>query len=48
MNDAERTSALSGYFGILGIIFAIDFIWALSYTIWPKRPADAAQNASSR
>ena len=47
VNDAERTSALSGYFGILGIIFAIDVIWALSYTIWPKRLIDAAQNAPS-
>lgn len=48
VNDVERTSALSGYFGILGIIFAIDFVWALSYTIWPKRPVDAAQNTTSR
>lgn len=48
VNDAERTSALSGYFGILGIIFAIDFIWALSYTIWPKKPAAPAQHVTSR
>ncbi|WOF22572.1 hypothetical protein N8K70_14410 [Microbacterium betulae] len=48
VNDAERTSALSGYFGILGIIFAIDVVWALSYTFWPKRPVDATQGASSR
>lgn len=45
VDDADRTSALSGYFNTLGVIFAIDFIWALSYTIWPKRPADAAQSA---
>lgn len=48
VNDATRTSALSGYFGTLGIIFAVDFIWALSYTIWPKKPADTAQSASTR
>ncbi len=48
VDEPERTSALSGYFGILGIIFAIDVIWALSYTIWPKKPTDLPQNASSR
>lgn len=48
VNDSERTWALSGYFRILGIIFAIDFIWALSYTIWPKRPIDAAPSVPSR
>lgn len=42
VNDQGRTSALSGYFGLLGIIFAVDFVWALSYTIWPKQPAKAA------
>lgn len=41
VNDSERTSALSGNFGILGIVLAIEFIWALSYTIWPKKPAAA-------
>lgn len=48
VGDAERTSALSGHSGILGIIFAADFIWALSYTIWPKQPAGAAQNTALR
>lgn len=48
VDDAERTSALSGSFGILGIILAIDVVWALSYTIWPTRPTGAAQNTASR
>ncbi len=39
VNDAGRTAALSEFFRILGFIFAIDFLWALSYTIWPKKPA---------
>ena len=43
VDDAERTAALSGYFGILGVIFAIDVIWALSYTIWPRKPSAARQ-----
>ena len=48
VNDAERTAALSGYFGILGIILAIDLVWALSYTVWPKRSAEPAQGAALR
>jgi len=48
VNDAERTAALSGYFGILGIILAIDLVWALSYTVWPKRSAEPVQGAALR
>ena len=47
VDDAERTSAISGHFGILELIFAIELIWALSYTIWPKKPTGIAQNAPS-
>ncbi|MDR0415819.1 MAG: hypothetical protein LBH76_00605 [Propionibacteriaceae bacterium] len=47
VNDARRTSELSGCFGMLGIIFAVDFVWALSYTIWPKQPAGAAPVSAS-
>ena len=39
VQDAERTSALSGIFGILGIVFVIEIVWAISYTIWPRRAA---------
>ncbi|WP_200331534.1 hypothetical protein [Leucobacter sp. L43] len=39
VDDPRRTEALSGYFSILGIIFAIDLVWAVSYTFWPKAPA---------
>nr|WP_239528515.1 hypothetical protein [Microbacterium esteraromaticum] len=41
VDDAERTAALSSYFGILGIVLAIDLIWALSYTVWPKQASAA-------
>ncbi|KAB1660677.1 hypothetical protein F8O07_01455 [Pseudoclavibacter sp. CFCC 13796] len=47
VNDSERTAALSGYFGILGIIFAVDLVWALSYTVWPKSSIDTVQNSTS-
>lgn len=40
--DSERTQALLDYFPILAIIFGIDFIWAVSYTIWPKKPTTVA------
>lgn len=41
VDDPSRTTALSGFFRILGIIVAIDLIWALSYTFWPKKPSSA-------
>lgn len=37
--DGDRTEVLVAYYPILGIIAAVDLIWAISYTIWPKRPA---------
>lgn len=38
-----RTAELLGFFRILGIVLAIDVIWAVSYTVWPKRaPTSAA------
>lgn len=43
VGDAERTSELLGFFPILGLIVVIDLVWAISYSIWPKRaPAAAA------
>ncbi|QJU55335.1 hypothetical protein SCB71_20125 [Herbiconiux sp. KACC 21604] len=38
VGDPDRTAALSGYFGILTLVFGIDVVWAVSYTIWPKKP----------
>nr|WP_277551440.1 hypothetical protein [Kocuria oceani] len=35
--DPSRTHALLGVYPILGIWFAIDLIWAISYTVWPRR-----------
>lgn len=40
--NPARTQALFDYFKILAIIFGIDFIWAVSYTIWPKKPTMVA------
>nr|WP_218875716.1 hypothetical protein [Leifsonia naganoensis] len=36
--DAERSAAITAFLPILGIVVAVDLVWAVSYTIWP-RPA---------
>lgn len=38
VGDASRTGALAGVYPLLGIWFAIDLIWAVCYTISPKKP----------
>lgn len=48
VDDAARTTALAGTFRILGIILAIDVVWAVSYTVWPKAAPAAPQGASLR
>lgn len=42
IGDPNRTEALTGWNGILGIAVVAEFVWALSYTIWPRRPAPSA------
>lgn len=39
VDDSSRTEALTGWYRILGIAVAAEFIWALSYTIWPRKAA---------
>ncbi|WP_308216875.1 hypothetical protein [Kocuria flava] len=39
--DPSRTHALHGIYPILGIWFLIDLIWAISYTLWPRRAPSA-------
>lgn len=41
VDDPARTDALRQWFSILVIILGIDVIYAVSYTIWPKKPTDA-------
>ncbi len=41
VGDPARTEELAVNFQILGLIIAIDVLWAVSYTIWPKKaPVD--------
>ncbi|SDQ56752.1 hypothetical protein [Microbacterium sp. cf332] len=42
VDDADRTSELVGFLPILAVIVGIDLLWAVSYTMWPKRPPAAA------
>ncbi|WIE71990.1 hypothetical protein [Curtobacterium sp. MCJR17_020] len=37
--DPERTAELQGTFALLGLVFAIEVLWAISYTLWPRKPA---------
>lgn len=32
-----RTSELQAFFPVLGVIAGIDLVWAISYTVWPRR-----------
>lgn len=43
--DRGRTAELDGFFGIIGAIVAIDILWAVSYTIWPRKPATRSARA---
>ncbi|MDN4613133.1 hypothetical protein P5G50_01600 [Leifsonia sp. F6_8S_P_1B] len=38
----ERTAELLAFFPALGVILGIDTLWAISYTLWPKKPAATA------
>ena len=43
VQNAAKTSALSDLYGILGLVFAVDLVWALWHTVWPKsEPAATA------
>ena len=39
VSNPARTQAFTQWYGVLGIILAIEFIWALSYTAWPRKAA---------
>lgn len=47
IDDPARTEALTRWNGILGIIVAAEFIWALSYTIWPRKPSTSTDRSLS-
>jgi hypothetical protein len=38
VNDPSQTQALTQWYRILGVVLAIEIVWAASYTIWPRKP----------
>ena len=47
IGDPLRTEALAGWNRILGIAVAVELIWALSYTIWPRKSASSTPTTVS-
>jgi hypothetical protein len=47
VGDADRTAPLLDTLPLLGLISGLDLLWAISYTVWPRRaPAGAARSAA--
>jgi hypothetical protein len=48
VGDASKTEPLTGLYDLLGIIVALEVIWAVGYTVWPrKQPAAASRDEVS-
>jgi hypothetical protein len=45
VGDPERTAPLTDTFALLALISSIDLLWAIGYTVWPRR-APAASGAA--
>ncbi len=39
IGSPQRSAGLDGLFPLLGVVVAIDVLWAVSYTIWPRKPS---------
>jgi hypothetical protein len=44
VDDPARTAELAGFFPVLGLLVVIDLIWAVSYTLWPKKSPSALRS----
>jgi hypothetical protein len=42
VDDATRTEQLQSWYPLLALVFTLDLIWAISYTLWPKRAKTTA------
>ncbi|MEO6866479.1 MAG: hypothetical protein ABI200_00480 [Gaiellales bacterium] len=42
VDDPSRTNDLANVYQLLGILLAIDLLWAISYTVWPRTPRAGA------
>ncbi|TDW64172.1 hypothetical protein EDF51_1143 [Curtobacterium sp. PhB25] len=43
--NPARTIELQGTFALLGVVFGVEVLWAISYTVWPRKPAVAPTRA---
>ena len=43
--EGTNTAALTGTYRLLGVILAVELVWAISYTIWPKKMAPSRTSA---
>jgi hypothetical protein len=39
VGDPDRTAELQGFIPLLGVVVAVEFLWAVGYTIWPRTAA---------
>jgi len=39
VGDDARTAELRTTFPVLGVVLAVETLWAVSYTVWPRKPA---------
>lgn len=46
VGNSTRTDALNGWIRILAIITAAEFLWTLSYTVWPRKGSPKSIPAS--
>lgn len=42
VDDPTRTAALTSWYRVLGIILAVEIVWAVSYTVRPRKRQDLA------
>lgn len=47
VDDPSRTDALTGIYPVLGIWLVVDLLWAISYTLWPKKQPARRRDAPS-
>jgi len=45
VDDPHRSEALQAFIPILGFVLGIDILWAVSYTVWPRK---SLKNATDR
>ncbi|HET7740292.1 MAG TPA: alpha/beta hydrolase [Mycobacterium sp.] len=43
IGSPQRSVGLDALFPVLGLLVVIDFLWAVSYTLWPRKPPKALE-----